>query len=189
MPRRVSPCLCDGRISDKAPYSAGSGSIWRPSPDSRNPNAMFPTRSPWIRLWRRVSCTLPYGFPFPLGDRSHDRNHQPARGGARVQRFGDRDQRDPSFLEQLQQPTQVFDAACERSRLATITACTLPAMIRASTRCRPGRFSDLADSPASTITSSSSPPWTVAIARIFPSSASSETPCSACPSVETRHIQ
>src|ERR1017187_952678 len=53
-------------------------------------------------------------------------------------------------------------------------------------RTMPGRSRSLALSPASTITSSSSTSWTVAIARIFSTCASSETPRSACLSVETR---
>ena len=48
-----------------------------------------------------------------------------------------------------------------------------------------GRFRDLADSPASTMASARSAPCTTAMARIFASFASSETPKSACFSVLT----
>ena len=50
----------------------------------------------------------------------------------------------------------------------------------------PGRCRLFADSPPSTMRSSSSALWTTAIARIFSACASSETPRSACLSVETR---
>src|SRR6266498_1946666 len=49
----------------------------------------------------------------------------------------------------------------------------------------PGRFRFLADSPPFTISSTISAPCTTAMARIFASWASSETPWSACLSVET----
>src|SRR6478672_6027735 len=49
----------------------------------------------------------------------------------------------------------------------------------------PGLFRFLADSPPSTINSTISAPCTTAMARIFASWASSETPWSACLSVET----
>src|ERR1035437_9037341 len=52
-------------------------------------------------------------------------------------------------------------------------------------RTMPGRSRSLALSPASTITSRSSTSWTVAMARIFSTCASSETPRSACLSVLT----
>src|ERR1700730_13878744 len=65
-----------------------------------------------------------------------------------------------------------------------MTACTSPASTRASGRAMPGRFRLLADSPPSTMMSINSALWTTAMARIFSACASSETPRSACLSVE-----
>jgi hypothetical protein len=67
-----------------------------------------------------------------------------------------------------------------RSSFATITAFTLPLSTNVSSRCRPGRFWFLADSPPSTMTSNNSAPFTVAMARTLASWTSSETPSSAC---------
>src|ERR1039458_9923834 len=73
-----------------------------------------------------------------------------------------------------------------RSSLATITLPTARDWTISRMRTMPGRSRSLALSPASTITSSSSTSWTVAMALIFSTCASSETPRSACLSVETR---
>ena len=66
IPRRVAPSWRKRRISASASCSAGSGSRCCPSPASRKPNAMLPTRSPWRRLWLRASLVRS-----PIASRSH----------------------------------------------------------------------------------------------------------------------
>src|SRR5262249_5104504 len=127
----------------------------------------------------RIPRALADGLSFPLTHRRHDVDYEPTRCRAGVQRLSNRNQRHAALLKSFEQFGQVLHAACEPVELGDDHRLPLRSSTSVSSRSMPGRFRSLADSPPSTISSTISVPGTVAMARIFASCASSETPLSA----------
>src|ERR1035437_8358488 len=167
--------------------SPGSGSTWRLSAACREPDGALPTnssfdflcriasrvrspmasRSHWLTETMMFRTSLPEALPVSR-DSATDTNETPRRWNC------------------SNKTARSLTDRVSRSNLATITMPTARDCTISRIRTIPGRSRSFADSPASTKTSRSSTSWTVAIARIFSTCASRETPWSACLSVETR---
>ena len=102
--RRVAPWLRSRRISASAACSAGSGSKVLPvrrEPGAEHNIAHALALAPFVP--QSVAGAFPDSFPFPLGNRRHDVQHQPSGGRSGIQRLGYRHQGDAAALEPLRQ--------------------------------------------------------------------------------------
>jgi hypothetical protein len=142
--------------------------------------------SPMREPTHGVPRTLADRFALPLRDGGHDVEHEASGGGSSVERFGHAHERYVAAGEALEQLGQVFDAAREPVELGDDDDIHRFRVHQGQQALQPGRSRDLADSPASTITSVSLALYTTAMARTFSDCTSSETPRSACLSVFTR---
>lgn len=99
--------------------------------------------------------------------RAHNCDDEAPGSRASVERLRDRDEGHLALLEEFEQRREVFDAAREAVQLGDDHGLDLAGIHqRQEPFDAPGRFMLLADSPPSTMTSSNSVPWTVAIALI-----------------------
>src|ERR1039458_7634357 len=167
--------------------SPGSGSTWRLSAACRKPYGALPTNSSFDFL-----CRIASRVRSPMASRSHwltetmilSKNlteAEPVSNDSATETS-----ETPRRWNCSSRTAKSFTDRVSRSSLATITIPTARDWTISRMRTMPGRSRSLALSPASTKTSRSSTSWTVAIARIFSTCASSETPRSACLSVDTR---